>query len=1238
MRQAFSEKMAATRTRLRRVLWAYGVGWLVAVTLTALLLAGLADWAIHASVGMRLLFDALILGALGWALVRFLVAPLTVRLGDLEVAHRIERLYPELGEQVSSTVAFLAADDEDPLAGSRALRDHVIHATFARSQDLEFPEVVQPRAARKACAGAIVVAGVALALALVAPADAAIAVRRLLDPLAGPDWPKRTRLELAEIPARIAKGDPFQLTAHVTGKIPARVTVQYRFAGGEETPPEPLAWVDEDTCRGGFDPAIRPFEFRVAGGDAATEWLPVDVVPAPEITELELSLTYPAYTQLASEKYPEGRGHIQAVVGTVVKLSARANKPLVRAEIAWSKGTMSPAIVGADSQSVSARFTVTASDQYRILVTDGEGINNATRSPKEYRVDAVPDTAPEVTIEQPPGDIEVTAQAIVPLRGLAKDDFGVARLELLHRKEDSGAAASAPENQNAPAEPWSKDTLFSGPKRPKRLLQPHVWNLAPLGLRPGSVVRYRLAAADARDKPNPNVGQSRELRLRVVSKEDFARQIENEQQLLREEIERVLKMQENAAAQVADLAKQARVAGKLKVNDVEGLQTAELLQRRVQEKIADSEQSLKQQVENLLARLKQNGISDPETTKRLVMAGSELSRVAEEHLPTIARSLTQARKSAKEPDVAPKGAPPGADKQAPPAPDKPAESKSAPSTKTASPSSKEAKAAGDAKPKSGPTSPPTGPKPAQPPAESTSNQLDLAKEHQHQVVQSLAQILEQLDQWETVAQVANEAQELARRQAEVTDNVAKLKKETLGKKESELTPEQKAETAKASEGQARGREQLDRLLRKMNRLAEKSRTEDPLAGATLNEAMTQAEKNDLSGQMGEAARDIQQNRLADAAGRQGKIEQGLKELVQTLEARREKELARLVKLLRESEAQMQSLRAEQTRLQKQTKEAAKIADPAERAEQLRRLKQRQRELRGKAEELARRLSKLRAPTASGRSGRAASRMEQAGDRMQGNEGDQAGEQQEQALEELEQAQDELAQARREAENQLADEQFAKVIDALGQLRDRQAAVQNELTRLQAIREKRGNLSRGELLSLTALGDVEGNLAAETKNVMEKLAAAKVFRNVLARAAELMDEAAGKLRGRDPGPSTSTTVAAALHQLQLLLDSLKPEDKVAKGKPQQQGEGGGEGGGGGQDGIPNLAQVKLLKLLQLELNEASTRLAARLRESKGKNPELAKAAEELAQRQGQLADMLRDITTPTEEDAPKEDQP
>ena len=1296
MRDGIHRRLAGARSALRRAALLYGAAVVVVAAVAGLLLFGSADWLLRASAVLRTLFLLTLAGGVGWCVYRYLWLPLTVPVRNLDLALQLERLHPELGERLSSTVDFLDHTAEDPRYGSPQLRGEVIDAAGRHSDGVDFAEIVQTRPVRKmlAAAGAAVAAG-ALTLALF-QTSAGIALTRLLLPWGQTQWPLRTQLERLSPPDRIAKGDPFEMRVRAAGDVPEDVTLDLRFDDGATA--QAMLEPDrvEDEFVGGLETVQQPFEYRLSGGDAISDWFPVQVVPAPVVDRLAVRVTFPDYTGLAPLTLPEGRGHVEAVVGSTVELTAASSKGLTSAEIRFADDSgRLPATVDDDRRTVHARFPVTEDTTYQIMLGDTEGMSNARRLPRRYRIRAIKDLAPEITLETPEGDVEVTPEATVPIAALVKDDFGIGGIDLVHQLDKSGPVTKASEETVVPLRPAAEAVATE-----KRLLAEHSWDLAPMRLAYGTVLRMRLRAADLRDVPEPNVGFSREVRLRVVGTAEFLDAMENEQKLVREELQRVLGLQTNARDTVAELREQAAVTGALDRPQAERLQAAEMVQRRVAEKIAGSEQSLLERIRSLLARMEANKVEDVDSTKRLSLIRSELSRIGEQNLPPIEQALTAARKqtaidkaNGKPADRQPTnpqeaGGPEqdssgknGVPDQARAAGD-PAESGKTGGREQADESggaepSQPGEAAGRNEPEAGRSEgqeatgqeasgqeqapAESGPKTdAEPdaagrpegemsddgPTAADDNRLagELAKagEQQEKVVESLDAMLQQLGKWENVAQVVNDARSVQRRQADVKAQAQRLADRTLGKRDDELDPETRAELAKTAARQEAARQELGRLQEKMQRLAAGDAAEDPVAAQTMQDAARELDQSNAAGKMGEAAGQIRENRMGEAARNQDQVERALQDLVENMQDSGEKRLERMIKQVKQAERDLQQIKDEQLKLRKKTEDAQKIADPQQREAELRRLRKQQEELQRKAEEFARRLSKLQADKASRQAGRAASRMQQAGQQMQQGDRQQAGARQDQAADELEQAEQQLAQKRQELEAQLAEEQLAKVADSITQLYERELALGKEIDRLEALRQEKGRLTRGQVQSVISLSRVQRGLAEEAGSLGEQLDAAKVFERVIRRGIGHMEGAADALGQRRTDADTRRRVDRAAAQFALLLESLKPDpakknDRKQDGQQGQQGQQGGQQGGGG-DGIPGIAQIKLLKLLQTTLVADTEDLLSERGDADQWTDEQKGRIGELGQRQGELADLIRELSEPPPEEELLDEEP
>ncbi|CAN5849994.1 hypothetical protein BH23PLA1_BH23PLA1_06320 [soil metagenome] len=243
---------------------------------------------------------------------------------------------------------------------------------------------------------------------------------------------------------------------------------------------------------------------------------------------------------------------------------------------------------------------------------------------------------------------------------------------------------------------------------------------------------------------------------------------------------------------------------------------------------------------------------------------------------------------------------------------------------------------------------------------------------------------------------------------------------------------------------------------------------------------------------------------------------------------------------------------------------------------------------------------------------------------------------EEVLNDLEQTQQEIADARRNAEEQLAMEQFLRMRDNLRLLGERQEKLlEDTVDSDQKRQEANGRLTRAESFDIRALARVQTGLRDETQVLVSRLDGAPVFKLTLERAVADMEAAARRLQRIETGEETQRSEHSASKRFQQLLEALKA-DQANQGGPQggqPGGEGEGEGGpsGGAGDGIPTEAELKMLKALQEEINERTEHYEELSRRNQQLDQDQELELVRLEEDQGTIADLLRDIIQPRRPD-------
>ena len=309
---------------------------------------------------------------------------------------------------------FLDQPEDDPTAGSMALRAAVIAETTAETGRLDFGEVLDLRPTARAAAIMVVALVLAGLLAALNPSAVRIAVARLANPFGNTAWPRTVHLAFRQSVEQVARGQAFQVEVFdLRGvPLPADVRIQYRFAGPDGSTLEEgerMRSVD-GAAVARRENVLRPFSYRVEGGDdRSMPWLDVEVVEPPGVESISSRLIPPAYTGWPTAP---GQRHIRALVGTTVQLAARATRPLSSAVLSIEGGKNIPAQLDDDGLAFTAQFVVEKSGSYRLELTDRQRIGGG--SDDRWEIHAIPDAPPSVNIEEPTANLFVTPTAVAP--------------------------------------------------------------------------------------------------------------------------------------------------------------------------------------------------------------------------------------------------------------------------------------------------------------------------------------------------------------------------------------------------------------------------------------------------------------------------------------------------------------------------------------------------------------------------------------------------------------------------------------------------------------------------------------------------------------------------------------------------------------------------------------------------------------------------------------------------------
>jgi hypothetical protein len=1147
----------------------------------------------------------------------------------LGMAMLLENRFPILNDALASAVEFDAAP---PNPGSERFRA-VATRRAVRSLEKCNTSVLVPSATALRNFLLMVLAGiVVLPFPLLASARTQVALRRLADPYGEHYWPTRTQLEILEpsqFPARLAKGDAFELRMKLGGVLPESVIVAVRIEHGgtwEETVPVPEGAATVE-CAARLDASRLPrdFQIQIRANDAITAWLPVGVAEPPRFVPFDgrpspqLKAIYPEYTRLPSIDLPDGATVVEAIAGTRFRFRAATDRRIVSAvfvpqadrkplaiapamTVATStnpflnhaageltRGALDDipvAITGSNANELNAEFTPAFSGLYSLRFTDDNGITGTRLF--DFRL--MPDPAPVVSLDEPPPQSEpmvLLPTASIPFAARAEDrTYAVRKLALEYRVGGEGASWNEFPLNDAEQFPVAAAAVIGAPA----LLKETGFNvlqgggtlaLTRFGVSPGQRLTLRAAATDydtvtACKQP----GRSREVEIRVVSAAGLEGLLQQQLAAMRPQVLRLREDQRRVREKLEEVAQSPNAESPAKLSQIESEQQA------IRNRVADPQEGLKSKALRLQDSIRKNALPKSPTTDRVDAVAEELANLAEQTLEGIEPKLADARKN------------------------------------------------------------PMG---------------DGAKKgviQQKAVEQSFDRILEQLERWGGAGETRAEAQALKEALNQAAADAAKASEKVQpGKPESELDPSEKAALGKPAEKLNQLAERTASALGKAERqAAEKGQNtgKSPEADAeakALRNAIENAGGQQLVDDIRTAAKQLEANAPAKSAEAIRSAQERLTKFADALTEKEPDAGDQLEKKKATADA-IDKLAEEQDQLAKKAKAAAN--DPDE----LMKLAPEQQALKKKVEEAAEKLSRDRQMEAAEKLRDAAEKMAAAQAALE--EGKAPGEQQNEALDRIEEAVNKLDRERTNDEAKLAKENAEKIVAQLKAIREKLAAAEAEAVRLQKDVVQQKAWDRAKVASLGDLDDRIRSVADE----LRRFAAANfeslpVFKQLAEQADESAERASKRIAERkidvldaigEPFDEAVEAIAddrcrrplkTAIRRIDHILEAMK-EDPKKNAKPAEKPDAPPEMPPEmpmpmGEQPQPPTAQIKALRALQVELNERTVAFAKAHPDRMKLNEADREELEELERSQREVAGLFKELA-PAFEKKPVQEVP
>ncbi|MFZ4396831.1 MAG: hypothetical protein ACOYOU_14545, partial [Kiritimatiellia bacterium] len=523
------------RLRLCLRLWQLGVGTsrLLGVMTALLLLSLTVDRGLRMDHAQRLLVviaGVIALVMLAW---RWIVRPLRRPVSTEALLLHVERCHPDLKYRLVAAWEF-AAMPAPPPGTSTELMDATIQQGLLAAKESTFRGVLDwARFRRRTRLGCVALAAL---LTLVIGASQTMHLwyaRNIL--LRDVEWPRRTHLRVQGLVAgvlRVAKEDDLIVLVRAEGVQPREVMFRYADdAGAAYSEQMPLVG---SVYRTVFSSVTEPFRLQVSGGDDRTGWIPVELLSRPVITEVTVMIDPPVYTGRKQTRLDARMGTFAVPAGSRVVLHGRVSLPVREVNVVLDGQPVQTLCL-----TNATRFTMHLPPEqvktatYRLQALSTSGV--PTLHPTLVVFRAEPDRPPRVTATLDGIGQMVLPRAVVPVTCEFQDDYGVSETWLEYQSQSPTGGNSGVIQAPIPL-PASSST--GGVSHVNYTLE-----LISLGLESDATIALRAAARDSNTLSGPGQGQSASYTLRVVTEETLRQDLVRREQLLRQQMERVIQEQ-----------------------------------------------------------------------------------------------------------------------------------------------------------------------------------------------------------------------------------------------------------------------------------------------------------------------------------------------------------------------------------------------------------------------------------------------------------------------------------------------------------------------------------------------------------------------------------------------------------------------------------------------------------------------------------------------------------------------
>lgn len=649
------QRLAATRRKKNLLALGNGFFSAAAISMLFMLLLIIIESIAYGNTDFRTFLAASFLTGTLVLVAAFIIKPLLTALGIYnypnlnKIALMIGNHFPELRDKLGNALQLVPIIKEENPAVSKDLAAAAFYEVYLESKEKNFSEVLDDKRAKKILVFFLISAVVSIGSINLIP-KLGEAFYRTVNYSTSFIPPAPFSLEIEPQDTHKLRSESLLIKVIGKGDVPKKIKLHIKEEQQMNYDEFELKRNKENEFTYEIPSVKHSLTFY-----AEADWLgtsvfskigKVTVTDRPVVRSISGNLIYPNYTQLNPKTFNEQNGDVTALRGSRIELTAFANKDIESAYILFesvSEGNEGDTLtqikfdtlkfrMRVDGRKAFGRMFLAKNGSYHIKIVDFDGEENL--EPIKYNIVTLDDVNPSISLIEPTTDVQLTAQAMLPIRVAINDDYGYSKLVLNYKLIESP--------YTIPDKDFRQKEL---PLISSDLTQeiPYIWDLNELAITPEDKYEFFLEIFDNDIVSGPKSARTNTIAIRLPALSEVIDQSERSQEIIEAELSKALEEAQKIKKEIDELNQEMlKNANKKELNWETKKKADELIQK--QNQLKDKLNNISESMEQNTKEMQKNNLLSEETLQKFMELQNLLKQVDSPELRQMQKQMQDAMK------------------------------------------------------------------------------------------------------------------------------------------------------------------------------------------------------------------------------------------------------------------------------------------------------------------------------------------------------------------------------------------------------------------------------------------------------------------------------------------------------------------------------------------------------------------------------------------------------------------